>query len=69
MNSHDNRFGNHDLYEGVEKVNRKGYLTELLADRAVEFIARHARDPGERRQKIAAWEKDVDASAPKVRVK
>jgi arylsulfatase A-like enzyme len=45
MNSHDNRFGNHDLYEGIEKVNRKGYLTELLADRAVEFIARHARDP------------------------
>jgi len=30
----------HDLYEGEEEVHRKGYLTDLLTDRAVDFIKR-----------------------------
>jgi arylsulfatase A-like enzyme len=30
----------HDLYEGEEEVYREGYLTDLLTDRAVNFIKR-----------------------------
>jgi arylsulfatase A-like enzyme len=30
----------HDLYEGEEEVHREGYLTDLLTDRAVDFIKR-----------------------------
>lgn len=30
----------HDLWEGEEEVHRKGYLTDLLTDRAVSFIER-----------------------------
>ena len=43
MYSHRNRFGTHDLYEGTEPVERKGYLTDLITERAIEFIDRHAR--------------------------
>jgi arylsulfatase A-like enzyme len=32
----------HDLYEGEEEVHREGYLTDLLTDRAVEFVERQA---------------------------
>jgi arylsulfatase A-like enzyme len=34
----------HDLWEGGEEVHRKGYLTDLLSDRAVDFIARQSED-------------------------
>ncbi len=32
----------HDLWEGDEEVFREGYLTDLLTDRAVEFIRRQS---------------------------
>jgi arylsulfatase A-like enzyme len=34
----------HDLYEGEQEVHRKGYLTDLLSDRAVEFVHRQNKD-------------------------
>jgi len=34
----------HDLYEGEEEVHRDGYLTDLLSDRAVDFIKRQSAD-------------------------
>lgn len=39
--SHVDRAGNHDLWENDQRVERKGYLTDLLSDRAVEFIDTH----------------------------
>ncbi|MEX2261948.1 MAG: sulfatase [Bryobacteraceae bacterium] len=45
MYSHENRFGTHDLWEDTEKVGKTGYLTEMLADRAVEWIGEHSREP------------------------
>lgn len=35
-------FGGHDLWEGDEEVFRKGYLTDLLSDRAVDFLRRQS---------------------------
>ena len=35
----------HDLYEGEEEIHREGYLTDLLSDRAVDFIRRSAEKP------------------------
>jgi len=32
----------HDLYEGEEEVYREGYLTDLLTERAIDFIERQA---------------------------
>ncbi len=40
---HVDRAGLHDLYEGGAQVRREGYLTDLLSDRAVEFVDRAAR--------------------------
>lgn len=38
--------GKHDLWEGEQEVERKGYLTDLFTERAVEFIHRRgARQP------------------------
>ena len=37
--------GTHDLYEGEEEVHRPGYLTDLLSDRAVEFVKRQKGRP------------------------
>ena len=34
----------HDLYEGDEEVHREGYLTDLLTQRAVEFIERQGKE-------------------------
>jgi arylsulfatase A-like enzyme len=34
----------HDLYEGEEEVHREGYLTDLLTDRAVDFIRRQSAE-------------------------
>lgn len=35
-------FGGHDLWEGDEEVFREGYLTDLLTDRAVDFVRRQS---------------------------
>ena len=37
--------GVHDLFEGEEEVHRPGYLTDLLSDRAVDFVRRHKGRP------------------------
>jgi len=46
MYSHRYRDGTPDLYEQAEPVTKEGYLTDLIADRAVQFVERHA--PGSR---------------------
>ena len=33
--------GIHDLYEGEQEVEREGYLTDLLSERAVAFVRKH----------------------------
>jgi arylsulfatase A-like enzyme len=38
--SHCDRRGVHDLFEGETEVHRTGYVTDLISDRAVEFIER-----------------------------
>jgi arylsulfatase A-like enzyme len=44
--SHDGFAGPHDLWEGDEEVFKEGYLTDLLTDRAVDFVRRQsARRP------------------------
>ncbi len=36
--SHCARNGDHDLWEGEHQVRREGYLTDLLSERAVQFV-------------------------------
>jgi arylsulfatase A-like enzyme len=36
--------GVHDLWDGDEEVQREGYLTDLISDRAVDFVRRQTRD-------------------------
>jgi arylsulfatase A-like enzyme len=36
-------FGGHDLWDGDEEVYREGYLTDLLTDRAIDFVRRQSR--------------------------
>ena len=44
--THNGFAGPHDLWEGDEEVFREGYLTDLLTDRAVDFVRRQsARRP------------------------
>ncbi len=45
MYSHKYRTGMPDLYEGTNPVERDGYLTDLLTEKAVDFIARHKDQP------------------------
>jgi len=35
-------FSGHDLWEGDEEVFREGYLTDLLTDRAIDFVKRQS---------------------------
>jgi arylsulfatase A-like enzyme len=35
-------FGGHDLWEGDEEVFREGYLTDLITERAVDFVTRQS---------------------------
>ena len=37
-------FGGHDLWEGDEEVFREGYLTDLMTDRAVDFVKRQSAE-------------------------
>jgi arylsulfatase A-like enzyme len=41
--THCDRFGVHDLFEDEAEVERIGYLTDLISDRAVDVIERHGR--------------------------
>lgn len=46
MYSKEDRFQNYDLYDGLETVkNRPGYLTEMLIDRAAQFITANRTQP------------------------
>lgn len=45
MYSHQFRDGSNDLFEDDQSTKRDGYLTELLAERAVDFIERQGNDP------------------------
>lgn len=45
MYSHQYRTGMADLYEGTGAVERDGYLTDLLTEKAVDFIGRHKDQP------------------------
>jgi len=38
--THRDSAGHHDLYEGEAEAERTGYLTDLISDRAVEFVRR-----------------------------
>jgi arylsulfatase A-like enzyme len=40
--THRDSAGHHDLYEGEAEAHRAGYLTDLISERAVDFIGRHA---------------------------
>jgi arylsulfatase A-like enzyme len=37
--------GVHDLFDGEQEVFRKGYLTDLITERAVEFLGRRREQP------------------------
>ena len=45
MYSHRYRTGERDLWENGRPVEKSGYLTDLLTDRAVSFIEQNAADP------------------------
>ena len=40
--THRDSVGTHDLFENGTEVHREGYLTDLLSDRAVDFVSRCA---------------------------
>jgi arylsulfatase A-like enzyme len=37
-------FGGHDLWEGDEEIFKEGYLTDLMTDRAIDFIRRQTAE-------------------------
>ena len=43
--SHVDSAGRHDLYDGEAEVERPGYLTDLLSERAVDFVQRQKGKP------------------------
>lgn len=43
--SHKEVNGEADLYENTQPVERKGYMTDLITERAVAFITRQGRNP------------------------
>jgi arylsulfatase A-like enzyme len=43
--THQDSFGTHDLFENETPVHTKGYLTDLITDRAVEFVKRKRKEP------------------------
>jgi arylsulfatase A-like enzyme len=42
---HCDSAGKHDLYEGEDEVHRDGYMTDLLSERAVQFVRRQKGRP------------------------
>ena len=45
MYSHKYHDGSDDLWENGEPIKRDGYLTEMIADKAVSFVERNAANP------------------------
>ena len=43
--SHCARNGEHDLWEGEQQVQREGYLTDLLSERAAQFVRDQTKRP------------------------
>ncbi len=43
--THCDSGGKHDLYEGEQEVQRPGYLTDLLSQKAVEFVQKRKGEP------------------------
>lgn len=43
--THRDTAGHHDLYENETEVHRKGYLTDLISERAVQFVKRKRAEP------------------------
>jgi arylsulfatase A-like enzyme len=43
--SHCDPGGVHDLFDGEKEVFRKGYLTDLITERAVDFVDRKRKEP------------------------
>jgi arylsulfatase A-like enzyme len=43
--THCDSAGNHDLWENETEVRREGYLTDLISQKAVEFIAKKRSQP------------------------
>jgi arylsulfatase A-like enzyme len=43
--THCDSSGAHDLYDGEKEVHRTGYLTDLLTERAIEFVRRQGSKP------------------------
>ena len=43
--SHCDTAGNHDLWEGEKEIFRKGYLTDLITEKAVSFVRRKRQQP------------------------
>jgi arylsulfatase A-like enzyme len=43
--THRDPAGIHDLWDGEKEIELKGYLTDLISDRAVEFIRQRRKEP------------------------
>jgi len=43
--THKDSSGAHDLFEGEAEAHRNGYLTDLISERALEFIERRKNEP------------------------
>ena len=43
--THRDPAGKHDLYEGDAEIETSGYLTDLITERAVDFVARRRSEP------------------------
>ena len=43
--THCDSFGVHDLYDGNEEVRREGYMTDLITERAVQFVEKQKVRP------------------------
>ena len=43
--THCDSAGRHDLYDGAQEVQRRGYLTDLISERAVDFVRRQKGKP------------------------
>ena len=43
--THRDTAGIHDLFENEAEIHRKGYLTDLISERAVEYVKRKRKEP------------------------
>ena len=43
--THCDTAGVHDLWDGAAEIERSGYMTDLISERAVEFVSRKRKEP------------------------